>query len=210
MVNRFRWGAIAGLVSAGLASPVTAQETGGAWVNPKPRPSLNFYGETGLIDMPTGESQPVGELNITSSYFRGALRNTINFQITNRLSGSFRYSVIPDYNVDSSQYDRSFDLRFRVLDEGKYVPAVTVGLRDFGGTGIYGGEYIVATKNPRAANDKPTPLINGQVPFKILQHLARMLCKSRGVCARVFRRDRVLGSRFHCTQHHIGMTLKLV
>ena len=97
--------------------------------------------------MPSGESQPVGELNISSSYFRGALRNTINFQITNRLSGSFRYSVIPDFNPIGSQYDRSFDLRFRVLDETKFLPSVTVGLRDFGGTGIYGSEYIAATKN---------------------------------------------------------------
>ena len=130
-----------------LAQNTSADEINGAWIKPAPRPSLNFYGSTGLIDMPTGESQPVGELNITSSYFRGALRNTLTFQITNRLSGSFRYSVIPDFNPIGAQYDRSFDLRFRLLDEAKYVPAVTIGLRDFGGTGIYGGEYIAATKN---------------------------------------------------------------
>ena len=34
----------------------------------------------------------------------------------------------------------------RSLKEGQYLPAVTVGLQDFIGTGLYSGEYIVATK----------------------------------------------------------------
>ena len=33
-----------------------------------------------------------------------------------------------------------------ILDEGKYLPAISLGLRDFIGTGWYSSEYIVATK----------------------------------------------------------------
>ena len=33
------------------------------------------------------------------------------------------------------------------LDEGTYFPAISLGLRDFIGTGWYSSEYIVATKN---------------------------------------------------------------
>lgn len=101
--------------------------------------SYNLYGELGLIDMPTAQSAPDGELAATVGYFAGATRTTLNFQITPRLSGAFRYSKI-------RVYDRSFDLRYRFVDEGLYRPAIAVGLRDFVGTGKYSSEYLVATK----------------------------------------------------------------
>lgn len=112
------------------------------------KPTLNTYGSTGLVEMPTAERQPDGELTSTVSYFKGAQRYTVSFQILPRLSGRFRYSVIPEFiNPGAAKlYDRSFDLRYQVLTEGKYRPAVTVGVQDFIGTGIYSGEYIVATK----------------------------------------------------------------
>jgi hypothetical protein len=124
------------------------------------RPSLNMYGATGLIDMPSGEMQPDGMLTITSSHFGPISRTTLTFQITPRLSGSFRYLGVRDWNknigclpactgVDSfkTYYDRSFDLRYQVMREGRYLPAVSVGLQDFVGTGIVAGEYVVATKH---------------------------------------------------------------
>lgn len=113
------------------------------------RPSLNFYGATGLIDMPTAQSQPDGELSTTTSFFGGISRNTLTFQITPRLSGSFRYAITNDWNFGGfpTYYDRSFDLRWQFLDEGPWWPALAVGLQDFVGTGIYGGEYVVATRS---------------------------------------------------------------
>lgn len=112
------------------------------------KPTLNTYGATGLVEMPTAEHQPDGELTTTASYFKGAQRYTVSFQILPRLSGSFRYSIIPQFfnTGDDKLYDRSFDLRYQILTEGKYRPAVTIGLQDFIGTGVYSGEYIVATK----------------------------------------------------------------
>ena len=115
-------------------------------------PSLGFYGTTGLIDMPTGESQPDGMINGSSAHFGPISRNTLTFQITPRLSGSFRYQAVRDFNrVRPSAYDtyfdRNFDLRYQVLRESQYVPALAVGLQDFIGTGLFSAEYIVATKN---------------------------------------------------------------
>ncbi|AWX92558.1 hypothetical protein DPM13_03090 [Paracoccus mutanolyticus] len=45
-------------------------------------------------------------------------------------------------------WDRSFDLRYQILDEAEsgWRPAVAIGLQDFMGTGFYSSEYIVATK----------------------------------------------------------------
>lgn len=63
-----------------------------------PAPSVNMYGASGLIDMPSGESQPDGQLNITTAHFGPISRTTLTFQITPRLSGSFRFLGIRDWN----------------------------------------------------------------------------------------------------------------
>lgn len=109
--------------------------------------SYTTFGTPGLIDMPTAESAADAELAATVSHFAGSTRNTLTFQITPRLSGSFRYSKIDNGpGRAGALYDRSFDLRYRFLDETRYRPAIAIGLQDFIGTGVYSGEYIVATK----------------------------------------------------------------
>ncbi len=121
-------------------------------------PSLNFYGAPGLIDMPSGEALPDGQIAVGVSNFAGQTRTTLTFQLAPRLSGSFRYTAIQDWDSDGfdTYYDRSFDVRLLALEESQYLPAVTIGLQDFVGTGIYAGEYIVATKTL-------TPRIKGTV-----------------------------------------------
>jgi opacity protein-like surface antigen len=111
--------------------------------------TTNNYGTPGgLIDMPTAESAPDGQLSTNVTYFDGFYRTTLSFQITDRLSASFRYAGTEDLTPTfSTYYDRSFDLRFRLFDETDFTPAVSIGLRDFVGTGILSGEYVVATKS---------------------------------------------------------------
>lgn len=112
--------------------------------------SYNLYGVPGLIDTPTAEMAPDAELAATISNLGDVRRTSLTFQILPRLSGTFRYSAISNFahpaSVNGVYYDRSFDLRYQVLDEGRIRPAVAIGLQDFIGTGLYGGEYIVATK----------------------------------------------------------------
>lgn len=114
-----------------------------------PRPSLNFYGAPGLLDMPSGEAQPDGQINTDVSWFGGNGRYTLTFQGLPWISASFRYNSIANANIGgfSTYYDRGFDLRFRLMKETARRPAVTLGLQDFVGTGIYAAEYIAATKS---------------------------------------------------------------
>ena len=109
----------------------------------------NSYGTPGgLIDMPTAEMAPEGQISASAFYFDGFGRSTLSFQATPWLSGSFRYSGTDDLTPSfSTYYDRSFDLKVRLLKEGPYRPAVSVGLQDFLGTGVLGAEYLVATKS---------------------------------------------------------------
>jgi hypothetical protein len=98
--------------------------------------------------MPTAEVAPDGQLAVTHTRFGPVNRTTLSFQLAPRLSGGFRYSgtdnLTPDFDV---YWDRSFDISYLLLNEGKYRPAVSVGLQDFLGTGLLSGEYIVATKS---------------------------------------------------------------
>lgn len=142
-----------------LASVLALAVGGAGMAQAETRPSLNFYGATGLIDMPSGEAQPDGQLSVSTAHFGPVSRTTLSFQITPRISASFRFLGIRDWNANvapasrvgidafDTYYDRSFDLRFKVLDESRYLPAVTIGLQDFAGTGVLAGEYVAATKN---------------------------------------------------------------
>ncbi|WP_299619454.1 YjbH domain-containing protein [uncultured Tateyamaria sp.] len=112
-------------------------------------PTLNFYGLPGLIDMPSAEAMPSGQGAIGISHFAGQTRTSFSFQFSPRISATFRYIGIQDFNdLGFDTYrDRSFDFRYLIAKEGRIRPAITVGLQDFSGTGIYAGEYLVATKN---------------------------------------------------------------
>lgn len=111
----------------------------------------NTYGTPGLIDMPIASSAPDAELAYTFSSFAGQTRNTLTFQASPRLSASFRYSNLGNILGQADVFydrilDRSLALHYRFLDENSHRPAVAVGVSDFIGTGIYSGEYLVATK----------------------------------------------------------------
>ena len=110
-------------------------------------PSLNMFGTTGLIDMPSAESQPDSELGFAVTSLARTTRTALTFQLHPRISGTFRYARIKNWRNGVNLFDRSFDVQFRVLNEGRYLPAVAIGLRDFLGTGVYSSQYLVATKN---------------------------------------------------------------
>ena len=102
----------------------------------------------GLIDMPSAVSFDDGMLQSTFGFLPGTSRVTLAFQVTPRLTASFRYSRIERPGAPLPVlYDRSFDLHYRLLDEGGWWPSIAIGLRDFIGTGIYSSEYIVATRH---------------------------------------------------------------
>ena len=116
----------------------------------RPRPSLNLYGVTGLIDMPSAEAQPDAQVSASYSQFGNTQRRNFTFQFLPRVSATVRYSTISDYgqgdDPEYSLFDRSLDLQFQLMNEKGYWPSVALGFRDMLGTGIYSGEYLVASK----------------------------------------------------------------
>ena len=112
----------------------------------------NTYGMPGLIDMPHAHVMADGDLTLTSSHFIDQTRHTLAFQITPRLTGSFRYALLygvspgADGNLYDFLFDRSFSLQYLIASETDRFPALAFGLNDFLGTGIYSAEYLVATR----------------------------------------------------------------
>ena len=109
--------------------------------------SLNIYGMPGEIDLPSAKNLPDGQFSISSSAFGGTIRVNLSFQIFENLTGAFRYARIPGGKYNGYTWDRSFDLHYLLHREKSSFPSIAIGLRDFIGTGIYTGEYFVASKS---------------------------------------------------------------
>ncbi len=127
------------LCSSGTA---LAQQTDLAW-------GYNTIGVPGLVEMPSAFGRPDGEFALSYSQFGQQYRAAITFQVSDRLSTTFRYVGIDGFRSNGETvdtWDRSFSLQYRLLDEGTYLPAVAVGLNDILGTGVLAGEYLVASK----------------------------------------------------------------
>lgn len=130
-----------------LASLLIASQAALSQTAPDHAFSFNTYGMPGLFDMPTATVLPDGMFATTISHSPGSTRATLSFQITPRLTGSFRYSRIAPWSARFPVlFDRSFDLHYLLFREGTYTPSVAIGLRDFIGTGAYSSEYIVASR----------------------------------------------------------------
>lgn len=90
---------------------------------------------------------PDGELSVGGSFLKNNQHYDLAFQALPWLEATFRYSGLqhfdPAYKV---YYDRAFGLKVRLWNESDFLPAVAVGLDDIIGTGVYNGEYVVASK----------------------------------------------------------------
>ena len=91
--------------------------------------TLGTYGTPGIIDMPTAEVLPDGELAFTASAFGPAWRNTMVFQMAPKMHGTFRYAILNDAFINRDGiaediYDRSFDFHFQIQDETAKWPGI--------------------------------------------------------------------------------------
>src|SRR5262249_8448227 len=111
-------------------------------------PTPSMYGGVGLLETRNARFMPDGYLWITAAIKEPDNRIAINWQALPWLESTFRYTI--NYALapigQRALYDRSFDVKFRLFQEGEYTPQVAFGLQDFIGTGVYSAEYLVASK----------------------------------------------------------------
>src|SRR6185312_4534219 len=109
------------------------------------------YGTLGLVEMPSARMEQDGMLSAGAAYFQGTQRYYLNFQALPWLETSLRYSGLRNFAPAlpahyEVYWDRSFAVKARLWEESADIPEVSVGLNDIIGTGVYSGEYVVATK----------------------------------------------------------------
>jgi hypothetical protein len=146
-------------------------------VSPNPVSSSD-WGVTGLLQTPTARMRETGSFSATYSRVAPYSRASFIFQPLEWFEAGFRYSILSNqkYGVvagsNQAYADKSVDVKVRLFDETRHLPALAVGLRDIGGTGLFSGEYLVASKrfgdfdaslglgwgNLGARGDLPNPL----------------------------------------------------
>lgn len=100
------------------------------------------YGTTGLIDIPTARMMEDGVLRSTISKQESVSIYSLNYQATPWFETTFRYAGFEDFFF----YDRSYEAKFRLVEETYFFPQVALGIRDIAGTGVFGSEYLVGSK----------------------------------------------------------------
>ena len=107
------------------------------------------FGTTGLITLPSARMQADGSLTATIARNEVADIYNVTFQATPFIETSFRYSIFnPRDRVQSNDgnRDRSYEVKLRLLQESARLPELAIGIRDILGTGVWSGEYLVASK----------------------------------------------------------------
>lgn len=106
------------------------------------------FGGVGLMQTPTARMNPLGAMSVSLSRTEPYRRYNVFFQPTEWFEGGFRYVEVENRSSElfDRNLDKGFDAKFRLLEETRYWPQLAVGARDFGGTTLFGAEYLVASK----------------------------------------------------------------
>src|ERR1700749_1679005 len=99
-----------------------------AWTIGVPPPeSENFYGQVGLLDMPSARFQPDGEISASVSTTPLMDRYSLGFQALPWLEATFRYARVDTYLPDFDLYDRSLGFKIRLSQEDDFWPSLAIG-----------------------------------------------------------------------------------
>lgn len=109
-------------------------------------------GQTGLVNMPTARLAEDGTLRLGLSQFEPYSAFWSSLSLFPRLELGARYtSVSHTQGLENPNYgtfkDKAFDAKLLLLREGQYLPAISVGSRDFMGTRVFDADFVVMSKH---------------------------------------------------------------
>lgn len=118
-----------------------------------PAPTASDWGGIGLLQTPTARMADEGEIAFTASHTSPYSRYNVVMQPLPWLEGAFRYVSVanrrygPEWLSGNQNYkDKSIDVKLRLWQESRWIPELSAGFRDLGGTGLFSSEYLVASK----------------------------------------------------------------
>jgi hypothetical protein len=111
------------------------------------------WGFVGLMQTPTARMSSAGDARFNMSNVYPYERINVFVQPFDWLEAGFRYTNVSNrlygsFELSGTQAykDKSIDFKLRLLEESAYMPQVALGMIDFGGTGLFSSEYVVANK----------------------------------------------------------------
>ena len=112
------------------------------------------HGGVGLIQTPTARMAPAGDLSINYTDNEEYRLWSVSIQLFDWMESTVRYTDVrtrlysddPNFSGDQTYKDKGIDVKFRLLEESRYLPQVALGIRDFGGTGLFESEYLTLSK----------------------------------------------------------------
>lgn len=146
--------AFTGVLAGVLAAAMLAGVTGAAMAEEGvygPDVLSTRFGPTGLLQTPSARFAGPGEFRVGFSNVHPYRSVHITAEPLPRVQATFKYISIQDRSYGTANHqqsgkDKSFDAKFLLLREGDWWPALAVGLIDFGGTGLFSSEYLVASR----------------------------------------------------------------
>lgn len=117
--------------------------------------SQMVQGGNGLIQTPTARMSEQGTFyaNYTDN---GEYRfMSVNLQLFDWMQATARYTDVrtrlysqsESFSGDQTLKDKGLDVKLRLWKESYFIPEISVGFRDFGGTGFFESEYVNASKS---------------------------------------------------------------
>lgn len=118
-------------------------------------PSQMVQGGNGLIQTPTARTSEPGSMFINYTDNGEYRFMSVNLQLFDWMEATARYtdvrtqfySPVESFSGDQTLKDKGLDVKFKLWNESYYLPDVSLGFRDFGGTGFFESEYINASKS---------------------------------------------------------------
>ncbi|WP_435389115.1 YjbH domain-containing protein [Halomonas almeriensis] len=117
-----------------------------------PPPGQSDFGGVGLMQTPTARMNDAGHFAANWSRTEPYRRFSIFAQPLDWMEVGFRYVSVENRRYgegiagDRDLLDKGIDAKFRLHEESRYWPELALGLRDAGGTTLFGAEYLVANK----------------------------------------------------------------
>jgi hypothetical protein len=116
--------------------------------------SQSDFGGTGLLQMPSARMAGEGEFHLNGFFVDEYYRYSASIQLFTWLESTIRYTDVTtrlyssdsSFSNDQSYKDKGIDAKVRLLQESYWLPETSVGIRDFGGTGLFDGEFIMGSK----------------------------------------------------------------
>ena len=97
--------------------------------------------DSGNLKLHLVNSEPINSMFITATPFDW-MEVSLRYADIN----TTKYSPFFNFSGNQTFKDKSFNLKLKLIEETKQFPELSIGFRDFIGTGKFSGEYIVTSK----------------------------------------------------------------